>query len=81
MPHDAIGRTNRLKPTMPAQPRTYRFVLHHPAVTVALMAPQTRAELDEDLTVLEAQWPMSDDEYRILADHGQRVRRHAGQFP
>jgi len=55
-------------------------VLHHPAVTVALMAPQTRAELDEDLMVVESQWPVSDDEYRI-ADHGQRVRRHAGQFP
>lgn len=28
-----------------AAPDWYRFVLHHPAVTVALMAPDGRAEL------------------------------------
>jgi predicted aldo/keto reductase-like oxidoreductase len=59
----------------------YRWVLENPAVTVALMAPQNRAELDEDLTVLQPWQPLTDDEYRSIAEHGQRVRRHAGQFP
>jgi aryl-alcohol dehydrogenase-like predicted oxidoreductase len=32
----------------------YRYVLHNPAVTLALMAPKTRAQLAENLTVLDA---------------------------
>jgi predicted aldo/keto reductase-like oxidoreductase len=59
----------------------YRFTLQHPAVTVALMAPENRAELDEDLTVLQVNGPLYAAEYEALAEHGQRVRRHAGQFP
>jgi predicted aldo/keto reductase-like oxidoreductase len=65
---------------VPRAPDWYRFVLHHPAVTVALAAPHDRAELDEDLTVLRAA-PPSAAEYAALAPHGQRVRQHAGQFP
>ena len=65
----------------PRAPVWYRWVLQNPSVTVALMAPQTRAELDEDLSVVETWQPLSDEEYRRLADHGQRVRKHAGQFP
>ncbi len=45
------------------------------------MAPENRQELDEDLQVLAASAPLSAEEYRVLAEHGQRVRRHAGQFP
>jgi aryl-alcohol dehydrogenase-like predicted oxidoreductase len=59
----------------------YRFVLQQPAVAVTLAAPQTRAELDEDLRVLEALGPLTDEEYAVLAAHGERVRRHAGKFP
>jgi hypothetical protein len=55
--------------------------LQHPAATVALMSPATRAELDEDLSVLEAPGPLTPEEYEALAAHGQRVRRHAGRFP
>ena len=66
---------------VPRAPAWYRWVLHNPAVTVALMAPQTRAELAEDLSVVQAWQLMCDEEHRMLADHGQRVRRHAGQFP
>jgi aryl-alcohol dehydrogenase-like predicted oxidoreductase len=65
---------------VPGAPAWYRFVLEHPAVTVALMAPDDRKELEEDLTVLEAR-PMAAAEYQQLAAHGQRVHRHAGSFP
>jgi predicted aldo/keto reductase-like oxidoreductase len=65
---------------VPRPPVWYRFVLQHTAVTVALAAPQSRAELDEDLQVLDAAGPIPDAEYRLLAAHGDRVRRHAGAF-
>lgn len=65
----------------PRAPFWYRFALQHPAVTVALMAPDGRAELDEDLTVLEASRDLTAAEYEQLAAHGQRVRKHAGNFP
>jgi predicted aldo/keto reductase-like oxidoreductase len=67
--------------TPPSAPACYRFALQHPAVTVALMAPDNRRELDEDLTVLDAVGPLSDVEFASLAAHGQRVRTWGGQFP
>jgi len=65
---------------VPRPPAWYRFVLQHPAVAVTLAAPRTRAELDEDLRVLDASGPLGADEYAALAAHGDRVRRHAGTF-
>jgi aryl-alcohol dehydrogenase-like predicted oxidoreductase len=65
---------------VPRAPAWYRFVLQHPAVAVSLAAPQTRAELDEDLQVLDATGPLGEEEYAGLASHGERVRRHAGRF-
>jgi predicted aldo/keto reductase-like oxidoreductase len=65
----------------PPAPLWYRFALQHPAVTVALMAPENRAELEEDLQVLRADGPLPPEEYERLVAHGQRVRRHAGRFP
>ncbi len=65
----------------PRTPSWYRFALQHPAATVALMAPESRAELDEDLSVLTATGPLSETEYEMLAVHGQRVRKHGGRFP
>jgi predicted aldo/keto reductase-like oxidoreductase len=65
---------------VPRAPDWYRFVLQHPAVTVALAAPQTRAQFDEDLRVLEADGPLTNEAYTALAQHGARVRRHAGTF-
>jgi aryl-alcohol dehydrogenase-like predicted oxidoreductase len=65
---------------VPRAPDWYRFVLQHPAVAVALAAPHSRAELDEDLHVLEATGPLGEAEYAALAAHGERVRRHAGRF-
>jgi len=45
------------------------------------MAPYDRAELEENLTILETPEPLAAAEYDLLAAHGQRVRRHAGSFP
>jgi predicted aldo/keto reductase-like oxidoreductase len=66
--------------SVPRPPAWYRFVLQHPAIAVTLAAPQTRAELDEDLCVLTADGPLTNEEYAALAEYGQRVRRHAGGF-
>ena len=65
----------------PRAPSWYRFVLQSPSVAVTLAAPHNRAELDEDLSVLEATGPLEAEEYERLAKHGERVRRHAGRFP
>src|SRR5262249_8265409 len=65
---------------VPRAPAWYRFVLQHPAVAVTLPAPQTRTELDEDLGVLTAEGPLTNEEYAALAEHGERVRPHAGRF-
>ena len=66
--------------SVPGPPGWYRFVLQHPEVAVTLAAPQTRAELEEDLRVLEADGPLTQEAYSALAEHGDRVRRHAGNF-
>jgi predicted aldo/keto reductase-like oxidoreductase len=66
---------------VPGAPQWYRFVLQSASVTVALMAPHDRAELDLDLSVLEQRLPLSAHEYNQLAAHGRRVRRHGGAFP
>src|SRR4029077_18466510 len=44
---------------VPRAPAWYRFALQTPSVTVALMAPENRAELEENLTVLEAPVPLT----------------------
>ena len=64
----------------PPAPLWYRYVLQNPSATVVLMAPENRAELEEDLTALESR-QLTPQEYEALAAHGQRVRRHAGRFP
>jgi predicted aldo/keto reductase-like oxidoreductase len=65
----------------PPAPWWYRFALQHPSASVALMAPESRAELDEDLSVLTATGPLPPEEYERLAAHGRRVRQHGGSFP
>ncbi len=77
-----------LKPTpddppgfsVPRAPEWYRFVLRNPAVAVTLAAPKSRAEMEEDLRVLDAGGPLRDEEQAAMAAHGDRVRRHAGRF-
>jgi predicted aldo/keto reductase-like oxidoreductase len=66
---------------VPRAPDWYRFVLQSPSVTVALAAPHSRAELEEDLSLLDSPRPLPAEEYQRLAEHGRRVRQHAGQFP
>ena len=66
---------------VPAAPDWYGFVLQSSDVAVVLAAPHDRAELEEDLTVLNAGGPLPPEEYERLAEHGRRVRRHAGGFP
>jgi aryl-alcohol dehydrogenase-like predicted oxidoreductase len=66
--------------TVPRAPAWYRFVLQNAAVAVTLAAPRTRAEIDEDLQVLDATGPLTDAEYAMLAEHGTRVKRHGGGF-
>jgi predicted aldo/keto reductase-like oxidoreductase len=64
----------------PPAPSWYRFALQNPAATVALMAPESGTELDEDLSVLTAVGPLPPEEYERLAAHGSRVRKHGGSF-
>src|SRR5579862_1499233 len=59
----------------------YRFVLHNPSVSVVLMAPIDRRELDEDLALLDDWRPPSPEELQTMLEHGARVRTHAGRFP
>jgi predicted aldo/keto reductase-like oxidoreductase len=74
-PDDPPGR-------QPPAPREwYRFVLSCPDVSVALMAPQGRAELEENLTLLDDWRACSPEEWEGMASHGDRVKRHAGAFP
>ena len=65
----------------PPAPDWYRFTLCHPSVTVSLMAPNGRAELEENLKVLDDWHGLSRKEYGKLRDHGSRVQRHVRLFP
>jgi predicted aldo/keto reductase-like oxidoreductase len=62
-------------------PEWYRFCLAHPAVSVALMAPGNREELEENLTLLR-DWREPDErDLEQLRSHGERVRKYGGAFP
>ena len=66
----------------PPPPREwYRFVLAHPAVAVALMAPGDGAELAENLALVDDWRRPDENDMENLRAHGQRVREHAGLFP
>lgn len=65
---------------VPQAAEWYRFASAPPSVAVAVMAPENRAELDEDLCALNA-GALTPAEFEALATHGKRVRRHAGSFP
>jgi predicted aldo/keto reductase-like oxidoreductase len=65
----------------PRAPAWYHFALQSSSVAVALAAPDNRAELEEDLTVLDNPEPLSPEEYEQLAAQGRRVRRYARHFP
>ena len=65
---------------VPPAAQWYRFVLRHPAVSVALMAPANTRELAENLALLDEPAMLPDTRYEALAAHGERVRRFAGSF-
>jgi predicted aldo/keto reductase-like oxidoreductase len=66
---------------VPRAPMWYRFALQTPSVAVALMAPDQREELEEDLTALEIATPLPVEVFEQMADHGRRVRKYGGAFP
>jgi aryl-alcohol dehydrogenase-like predicted oxidoreductase len=66
---------------IPSASTWYRFVLSNPSVAVALMAPNDRAELDENLLLLDDWRPVSPAQRQKLCAHGDRVRNSAGPFP
>jgi len=59
----------------------YRFTLCNSAVTVSLMAPNGRTELEENLDLLNDWRGLDTGEYEKLKEHGNRIRRHAPPFP
>jgi predicted aldo/keto reductase-like oxidoreductase len=59
----------------------YRFVLSDPAVSVVLMAPGNRAELVDNLKLLNDWREPTVAEWAALREHGDRVRQNAGSFP
>jgi len=65
----------------PSAPMWYRFVISHPSVSVSLMAPNTRQELESNLTIIDNWEGLTHDEYRLMVNHALRVRQHAGHFP
>jgi predicted aldo/keto reductase-like oxidoreductase len=67
--------------TPPGAPEWYRLVLSNSAVSVALMAPDNRKELQDNLSLLADWRPPTEQERDAMLQHGERVRRHAGRFP
>jgi aryl-alcohol dehydrogenase-like predicted oxidoreductase len=67
--------------SVPAARDWYRFVLSQPAVSIALMAPDTAAELDENLSLLDESWSLDPHQRQRLIEQAERVRRFAGSFP
>ncbi|MEJ2009975.1 MAG: aldo/keto reductase [Acidobacteriota bacterium] len=80
----ALSRPTRTDPpgfTPPAAREWYRFALAQPAVSVVLMAPENRKELEDDISLL-SDWRLpTASELETMTAHGLRVRRHAGYFP
>ena len=64
----------------PSSMEWYRFALCHPDVGVALMAPSDHRELVENLNLLHDWRGLEDGQYAAMQAHGDRVRRHAGNF-
>lgn len=80
----ALSRATSTDPPgfIPPVPREwYRFALAHPVVSVALVAPDNRRELEEDLSLLDDWRPPTSAELEQTIAHGLRVRRQAGHFP
>ncbi|MDA0840043.1 MAG: aldo/keto reductase [Planctomycetota bacterium] len=59
----------------------YRFVISNPSVSVALMAPNGKQELEVNLSILERWQSLSQEELTAMKQHGDRVHASAGTFP
>ena len=66
---------------VPPATEWYRFVLASPAVGVALMAPNGREELLQDLSLLDDWRAPGPETLARLRVRGDRVRERAGNFP
>ena len=64
----------------PSAADCYRFCLAHPVVSIALMAPGNRPELEQNLRLLDDWRAASKAEREELVAHGERVKLHAGVF-
>ena len=64
----------------PTAPDCYRFVLSNPSVSIALMAPDNREELLENLSLLDDWRAMTDNELAAMLRYGDRVHATAGTF-
>jgi len=71
-----LQRPKGWPPTSPiaTAPQCYRFALSSPHVDVCLMAPASRAELEEDLTAIE-QGPLDAEQMGFMREFGAAVRR------
>ena len=79
----ALLKPTRADPTgyqPPAPAECYRFCLANEHVAVALMAPGNRSELESDLKLLDDWRAPAEIEMEAIRAHGERVRRHAGEF-
>jgi aryl-alcohol dehydrogenase-like predicted oxidoreductase len=65
----------------PRAPEWYRYALANPSVSIALMAPDGRAELDENLSLLDDWRDPTPAEMDTMQRHGDRVYKTAGSFP
>lgn len=59
----------------------YRYVLSHPEISIALMAPCNSEELNENLALLHQWWPLSQEDMEEMSSHGDLVRRWSRDFP
>lgn len=66
---------------IPPAAEWYRFVLSHPSVGVALMAPNNRQELLENLALLDDWRALTAEQMDKMKRHGDRVHQTAGPFP
>ena len=64
----------------PSAQECYRFCMEHPAVSVALAAPNGRAELVEALRALDEPAEIEQGWIERMRAHGERVHRHAREF-
>ena len=72
-----------IRPILFRHPQESGTALHwpHPSVAIAIAAPNDRAELEHDFSLLDDWRAPAPEEYDMLMAHGDRVYQHAGRFP